>query len=298
MRLCLLYAHARDERVCWGGERIPRSLARYVCACGLICSLVGCASSKPGSAAPRPLTRPITHAAATPNAPLAEPSAAHPTAPLSRATPIDAGKLTITAARTLLYDSEDGSRITVLQDALPDCHCAGRSWWVKYSKGGPGTLPEREVRMTIDASGYIAEAEEINRAEKIEIVFTPPLVVIPDKLPIQTSGNAGYQQDVKMVVHPLGNRSKVRTSGMAHSEIHYLGDESITTAAGEFTARKLHSTLTADLSAATSVNTTEQWWTDGVGLVFQRDHEVTKTFGIKVRENSSTIMLNSITRPG
>ncbi len=270
--------------------------------------LSGCAANKPESALPAPVTRPLPMTApavsnkpTTPK-PVASGGAPAPAAPTAAhiATPIDAGKLTITAARTLTYDTDTGTRIIVLQDALPDCHCAGRSWWVKYSKSGAGAgaLPEREVKMTIDASGYIAEAEEINRAEKVEIVYTPPLVVIPDKLPIQTSGNAAYHQDVKMVVHPLGDRSRTRTSGMAHNEIRYTGDELITTAAGEFTARKLLSTVTADLSAATSVNTTEQWWSDGVGLIFEKDHEITKALGIKVRENNATLMLSAITRPG
>ena len=268
--------------------------------------LSGCGANKPESALPKPVTRPLP--ISTPNAASAganKPATTKPVAAGSAstahvATPIDAGKLTITAARTLTYDTDTGARMVVLQDALPDCHCAGRSWWVKYSKDGAGAaaLPEREVKMIIDASGYIAEAEEINRAEKVEIVYTPPLVVIPDKLPIQTFGHAAYQQDVKMVVHPLGDRSRTRTSGMAHNEIRYTGDELITTAAGEFTARKLQSTVTADLSAATSVNTTEQWWSDGVGLVFEKDHEITKTLGIKVRETNATLMLNAITRPG
>ncbi len=268
--------------------------------------LGGCGANKPESALPIPVTRPLP--TSTPNVASAGANKPITTSPVAAGsvstahvvTPMSASKLTINAARTLTYDTDTGARMIVLQDALPDCHCAGRSWWVKYSKSGAGAaaLPEREVKMTIDASGYIAEAEEINRAEKVEIVYTPPLVVIPDKLPIQTSGNAAYQQDVKMVVHPLGDRSRTRTSGTAHNVIRYTGDELITTAAGEFTARKLYSTVTADLSAATSVNTIEQWWSDGVGLIFEKDHEVTKTLGIKVRENNATLMLNAITRPG
>lgn len=262
--------------------------------------LAGCSSGAPASTAPTPMIRPLMSASPSVPAPSRAASVAPAATMAHVATALDAGKLTVAAARTLVYDTETDVRITVNQDALPDCHCAGRSWWVKYSSGGPGggALPDREVKMTIDASGYIAEVEEINRVEKIEIVYTPPLVVIPDKLPIQAFGNAAYQQDVKMVVHPLGNRAHVRTSGMAHNEIRYAGDELITTAAGEFTARKLQTTLTADLSAATSVNTIEQWWSDGIGLIFEKDHEITKALGIKVRENTSTMMLNTITRPG
>ncbi len=235
----------------------------------------------------------------------AEPAAAAAAAPITRpveaavkATAIDSGKLTINAARTLVYDSDAGGQITVVQDALPDCRCAGRSWWVKYYRGTNTTEPEREVKMVIDVNGYISEAEEINRAEKVEIVYTPPLAVIPDKLRVQTDGNAGYQQDVKMVVHPLGNRAKVRASGMARNEIRYVGDEHITTAAGEFTARKLQSTLTADLSAATTTSTGEQWWADGVGLVFEKDHEMTKALGLKIRDNTTTMILSSVAQAG
>lgn len=218
------------------------------------------------------------------------------------ATPMDAGKLTIAAARTLVYDTDQGGRMTVVQDALPDCHCAGRSWWVKYyagNAGGATGVPERELRMTIDMNGYISTTEEINRIDKVEIEYTPPLVVIPDKLPVESTGNAGFEQTVRMVVHPLGKRDKVKTSGTAHNAVRYAGDERVRTGAGEFTGRKLLSTVTADLSLAKSVNTSEQWWADGVGLLMKREHEATRgPLGFKIRDNQTMMILSSISEGG
>ena len=209
-------------------------------------------------------------------------------------TPLDAGKLTVSGKHSHVYDVDEGGVLAVSQDALPDCHCAGRTWWVRSVRGGGGGgPPEHEVRMTIDASGYIAVAEEIDRKEKVEVVYTPARVVIPDKLPVQASGGAAYEQEVRMVVHPLGDRSKVRASGTAHNQIRYVGDEEITTAAGTFTARRLSSTLTAHLGTATSVDSTEQWWVDGIGLVFEQSREVTHALGLKVRDNSATMGLRS-----
>ena len=214
------------------------------------------------------------------------------TTPAAAPTPMDAGKLTISGKHSHVYDVERGGTLAVSQDALPDCHCAGRTWWVRSVRGG-GEQPEHEVRMVIDVNGYVALAEEIDRKDKVEVVYTPPRVVIPDKLPVQTIGSAAYEQDVRMVVHPLGDRSRVKASGMAHNHIRYMGDEQIATSAGAFTARRLSSTFTANLGTATTVVSAEQWWVDGIGLVFEQSREVTHALGLKVRDNSTTMGLRS-----
>ncbi len=206
---------------------------------------------------------------------------------------MDAGKLTIAGQHTHVYDMDNGDRVETAQDALPDCHCAGRTWWVHSVRGAAGEKPDRDVRMVIDVNGYISVAEEIDRREKVEVVYTPPRVVIPDKLPVQAIGSAAFEQEIHMVVHPLGDRSRVKVSGTATNAIRYVGDEQITTAAGTFTARRLSSTLTANLGTAKSVDTTEQWWADGIGLVFEQSREVTHALGLKVRDNSATMALRS-----
>ena len=149
-----------------------------------------------------------------------------------------------------------------------------------------------EVKLVLQPGGDIAEIEEIDRQDKVELEYTPALVVVPAK---RAAGDAGtpFVQDVKMVVHPLGDRSKVRTHGPARSEITSGGDDKITTGVGVLTARKLTAVLTANLSAARTINTSEQWWADGIGLVGQKDHEVTKVLGATARDNSSTLLLKS-----
>lgn len=221
-----------------------------------------------------------------------------PTTAVAPSTALAASKLTQGVPRTLVYDSSAAAQpLVVVQDEMPTCHCAGKTWWIRYYLGAPGGRPEREVRLVIDPSGYIAQAEEINHKERVEVVYTPALVLIPDQLPAQFQGNAAYTQTVKMVVHPLGDRTKVRMSGPAVSQIRYLGDERITTGAGEFTARHLTATLAADFSAARTVSSTEQWFADGVGLVCERSNEQTTMMGAKVRENAATILLKSIEGP-
>ena len=237
-----------------------------------------------GSAAAVSGPKPVTASAKAP-APVAQAST-----PPSE---LRAEKFTVHTPRTMVYDGGDGKTVTVVQDALPDCHCAGRTWWVRTFSGDVHGTPDREVKMVIDASGYIAASEEIDHLDKVEIEYQPPLVLIPDKLPPESQGGASYTQDVKMIVHPMGDRTRVKTSGKAHNVITYLGDEEITTGAGTFTARKIVATLTADLSAARTLDENDQWLVDGVGIVCQREHEETKVLVAKIRNNTTTMVLKS-----
>lgn len=226
-----------------------------------------------------------------------------PTTPLltSGGGPLQASRMSVQVARTLHYQtrsdqSKESGSMTVLRDQPPDCHCAGRVWWVRRYKGdvrpaAPGMLPttpaDRELKFTIDASGYIALMEEINRTEGVEVVFTPPLVIIPEGLAVVSFNGANFAQDLSMTVHPLGDRSRTKSKGPVRNEITYLGDEPIKTPAGNFTARRVLAIFTADLSPAKVSNTSEQWFVDGVGLVAERETEKTTLLGVPFRSRET-----------
>ncbi len=244
-----------------------------------------------------------------------------PTSPLSAET------LSVRVSRTLIYEAigpdgrpvgDDALRV-VIRDAPPDCHCAGRSWWVREypseaaTHAAAGLRPEvpalTEARMIIDPSGYVAIAERIDRVERVEVVFSPALVVMPNNLPwagpgagaptpgtnagSATTPGASYAQELLMTVHPLGDRTRVKASGTARSTIVYVGDERVTTGAGAFTARKIVSRMTADLAPARVTNVNELWVVDGVGIVAEREQERTTVFGVPSRQNTLTKVLST-----
>jgi hypothetical protein len=283
-------------------------LASLACATAALGLAVGCDSQPFASPPPKPAPVLASTKPAKPT-PVSTPAPRKPAAPTATAVAsapaptlaLAAEKFTAHTARQLIYDEQEGSggdgektRTTiVLADALPDCHCAGKSWWVRYYDNETASTPRREVHLTIDASGYIAVTEEIDRADKVEVVYTPALVLVPDKLPAKSSGNAGYTQEVKMVVHPLGDRSKIKTHGTATNEIVFEGDEPLITGVGAYTAHRITATVTARLSAATTTDITEQWLIDDIGIAAERNHEETRVLGAKVRDNTSTLLLRA-----
>lgn len=244
------------------------------------------------------------------SAPKADPAkAVRPgNATMTPTSPLSAEGLSVRVSRTLIYDVVEpagGAMRVVVRDAPPDCHCAGRTWWVREYDGDAAafamagvkpTMPAlTEARMIIDPSGYVAIAERIDREEKVEVVFTPALVVLPNNLPGASVGGAGakYEQELTMTVHPLGDRSRVKASGKARSTISYQGDEKLSTPAGAFSARKIVSTLSADLAPARVNNQNELWMVDGLGIVAERNQERTLVFGLPSRSNAMTKVLNA-----
>lgn len=220
-------------------------------------------------------------------------------------TPLSSARLSVNVARSLVYQSEDGKMAVVEQrDPPPDCVCAGRNWQVRRFEveGDPSAAaeivaslpsmhPARERTYVIVPGGSVAMVSEINREEGVEVVFDPPLVVLPEGLPCVSLNNSEFAQDLTMKVHPIGNRSTVKRSGPVKNTFKYVGDELIQTAAGAFTARKVVSALTADLAPARVKNQSTQWFVDGVGLVREEETEVTTALGVPVRKNASRWVL-------
>lgn len=251
--------------------------------------LIGCSSGSPGA-------KPQTSAATAPT----------PAGTLIPATtPLSSASLSVQVSRNLVYRAADGKASMVIQrDPPPDCVCAGRTWQVRrfdidadasdaaaILQATPSMRPTREQSFLIVPGNAIAMVSEINREEDVEVVFDPPLVVMPDSLPGTNNNSAEFTQTLRMSVHPIGNRKVVKRAGPVKNTIRYLGDERIATPAGTFTARRVESAFEADLAPARVVNTSIQHFADGVGLVKEDERESTSALGVPIRKNADQWLL-------
>jgi hypothetical protein len=212
---------------------------------------------------------------------------------LAASAPLSAEQFTAHTPRTLTYQTSEGTTLIAEQEAVPTCHCAGHTWWVRYYAGDTGGQAQRETHLAIDQNGYVSEMEEVDRVNGVEVVYSPPLVLVPDKLPTRATNEAVFRQDVGVVVHPLGDRLKIKAEGKLSNEIVFEGDESVTTGAGTYAAHRLIATTVSDLAGARTAGMTEQWLVDGIGVVVQRAREETRAKGAKTHESASTLILTS-----
>lgn len=120
---------------------------------------------------------------------------------------------------------------------------------------GDGTTPLVESLYRLDEEEGLVLVEEINYDEDVEVVFDPPLVVLPKTL----APGERAEQKLTMTVHPLGDRSRVKARGPVKASVTYEGRERISIPAGEFEAAKVTAVLEAALNIARVKNTTEEW---------------------------------------
>ncbi len=148
---------------------------------------------------------------------------------------------------------------------------------------GDGDEPKlvSEQRLVLLADGSVAIAEEIVHDEGVEVVFEPPMVVMPTEL----REGGPFVQQLKMTVHPLGNRKRTKASGEVESTIELVGDEQLETEAGRLETRHVRHIFVAKLKPAEVSNTTDQWYMDRIGRVAERRREQTKVMGIQIRSN-------------
>jgi hypothetical protein len=228
-------------------------------------------------------------------------------APVWTLGPTDAKAMTVNVAAVSTFQGtgkkSNGKTLVIVRGAPPDCVCAGRTWTVKrYEVDADAAAamqivetgrvePVREQEFVVIGGGGIGLVREINHEEKVEVVFDPALMVMPQGLSCVVSGDSRIEQELMMKVHPLGDRTKVKSSGKVVNTIVYVGDEPVRTGVGTVTARHVRSTFTADLSPAKVSNVSDQWFVDGVGLVREMEKETTKVLGVNVRNNCAEWVL-------
>lgn len=164
----------------------------------------------------------------------------------------------------------------------------GTPWRVRrYTTSADGRESlESDYLYLVTPEGDVAVSEMIEHADRVEVVFDPPLIVMPAVL---ERGEA-RTQPTRMTVHPLGDRSRTQNAGDAVNEIAYIENERVRTPAlhGDapaFPARHVRSTLTANLGGPQIRNVTDTWVVDGLGIVSEQRHEVTTLVGVPVRNN-------------
>jgi hypothetical protein len=158
--------------------------------------------------------------------------------------------------------------------------------------GNDEASPLRSDTYVLTPEGHVAIAEEFNRDESVEVVFEPAMVVMPRDLAPGTP----FTQDFDVKVYPGGKgRTMLKSSGPGSHTIELTGLWRVTLAGdGQVEARGVRSVFRADFSPAKVVNTTEQWFVDGVGVIAERRHERTTVFGVPIRESFETWVAREI----
>jgi hypothetical protein len=184
---------------------------------------------------------------------------------------------------------ESGPAFMSVERTSPARNAAGQTTWavrraVGPSPDGPWT-PAAELTFVVTAAGDAAIAEEINHEEKVELVFDPPLIIMPAELP---AGSEPFTQETYLRVYPLGNRQQTKAKGPVHQRIAHDGGAVLTIDAGPRRVQKVIQTFEASLRPAEVRNITRQWFIPGVGLVGE---ERTRIFGVQTRLNRESWIL-------
>lgn len=244
----------------------------------------------PASGTPRVSPTPRGQTAAAPETrPAPRPAPVRPPA-RSAEGPLRAELVGLRVERELRYvpwepDQPGPVALRIERDApAPD----GAPWHVRrYTTRADGRESlETDYLYILTPEGDVAISEMIEHADRVEVVFDPPLIVIPATL---ERGDT-RTQSTRMTVHPLGDRSRTQNAGDAVNEITYVDNERVRTPALDadapaFPARHLRTTMTANLGGPQVRNVTDIWLVDGLGIVSEQRHERTTLLGAPVRNN-------------
>jgi hypothetical protein len=265
---------------------IGRGNRRCGLAAGTLAALVaGCASSQRPAATD-------TQGSWDRGPAVAETEAAPVEAPSVRATARD---LSVEVSPSLSYVAREGSSTEVMriERGPPAPGPDGRMrWTVRRSRAArpdAGFEPMSEQVFVLLDDGSVAIAEDIVHDEQVEVVFDPPMVVMPAELAAGT-----FQQTVQMLVHPLGNRARSKGKGPVRQSIQLLGGETIQTPAGTVEAVHIRQEFVASLNPAEVTNTTDQWFVPRIGLVAEKRSERTLVLGVPLRSSREEWVVETI----
>lgn len=236
-----------------------------------VCVLQGCSASRgvdEDHASRAPIGSRQSHAT-TPPSPITQSPPLLPSAPaILSITPVTPGQRAFvdeTGTRQLrtvtLHEGSGRYRVSWFIDGEPE--------------------PSRQQLLAISADGALTLLEEINAAERVEVVFTPALLVVPAEL----RDGAVHAQIVRMTVHPLGDRTRTRSAGDAHNTLTINADRPLTIRDKSVLATRISAVMEVDLAPAKVLSTSEQWYAPGAGLVRDQQEETTAVLGIPVRSN-------------
>lgn len=155
---------------------------------------------------------------------------------------------------------------------------------------------DRREMWRIDADGSAGIVESVNRGENVEVVFDPGLRILPSGL----ATGVASEQSLRMTVHPLGDRSRVRAAGGATQLVELLGSSSVPTPMGDAPALVMRTLLDASLGPSRVRNETWTWVASSSGVwgatgvvLAERRLERTTALGIQIRSSDETWVLIS-----
>ena len=176
------------------------------------------------------------------------------------------------------------------RDAPPAAEGGRAAWKMRRSTGpakdGPWKLVT-ELTFVLTAEGHAAVSEEIDHDEGVELVYDPPMVVMPAEL---KPGAAAFTQTTYLRVYPSGSRKHVKAEGSVKQKIEHLGGASVDIPssippAAQCACQQVVKTFTSTLKPAEVVNVVHQWIVPGVGMIAETSEERTKVFGVQTRHN-------------
>lgn len=154
--------------------------------------------------------------------------------------------------------------------------------------GSDTWIPDDRTLQTLhlrtDPDGSLVLLCTTESADNVTTDFEPPMLVLPATMAVGQTAT----QTLKMVVRPISDPSRIKTSGDATQTITYEGDERLTVPAGEFATRRVRSVLTATLGQARVVATTITWYADDIGQVAEFREEAVTVLGVRIRHNART----------
>lgn len=212
---------------------------------------------------------------------------------------------------TLSMFSAEGARAQVFVDAADQARTLdvsrgspsttpGATWTVRKSLGG---TPDSLLTFIREEDGGIGLVSTAEFSDGAFTVFSPPM---PISRPSIAPGKQGsYQRAVEMKVTHLDaagkDTGKSKASGSGTVTMTYQGTTPIPRAAanglGTASGLLLVSTLTAELSPATVLSTTETWYDPaGTGIIAERRTERVKVMGVQIR-GKQTLWLRQEDKP-
>lgn len=159
---------------------------------------------------------------------------------------------------------------------------AGKDWTVTRAEAPSAgdAVVASELVFRMDGGDQVL-VQTTEHADGVVTEMKPPMLVFPARL----EAGKPDKREFRMIVHPAGNPKAVKNEGPASNELVYEADEVLDVPAGRFEARKVTSTLRAELGKARVENVTESWYAPppGPGLVAERERQRVTVFGVPVR---------------
>lgn len=198
------------------------------------------------------------------------------------------------APTSLETEAEDGMFLTIYE-VLEGEHAGERLLQIRSLGHEPGAwrLTRRltskteplEMRYQTIESGALMLSYSLNHERGVRVEMDPAALTLPELLePGKT-----ITREMKLRLPLLDNPKRLREKGTGISEITYVDDQAVQTAAGRFDAAHVREVFTSRFSAATAERIIDRWFAPGAGLIAERWTEEVRVLGVVIEQNGMTI---------